>query len=149
MFELNQKHSFLNNITSPHIIHIEIHLPSPSDSSSSQSPSPSASPSSSQSVTFPFLSLSLDEAKAIATKAKDDGLVNQSQIANLDFYTKIMIKITEKGDAYAELERLRLQAILESDKVSEARKGEFLLRVNILGSFSPPEPLVVPGEGNG
>ena len=80
----------------------------------------------------------LEKTKSIQP-AIDTKIIN-----NIEFYIKIMSKIIEKGNNYADIERDRLEAILDSDKVSESRKDEFRLRVNILGSFSPPAPLIVP-----
>lgn len=65
---------------------------------------------------------------------------------NMDTYIKTMEKILEKGldgTEYAKSEIKRLESILESDKVSDDRKAEFKLRVNILASFNTAPDLIV------
>ena len=58
-----------------------------------------------------------------------------------------MNKVTEKGESYAKTELDRLKAIIDSDKVSDSRKGGFVVRVNILtAAFVYPDEVPVGEE---
>lgn len=74
--------------------------------------------------------------------------VNSAALKNMEMYVKVMEKILEKGNSFPTDEIKRLNSIIESEKVSESRKAEFRIRVNILSSFDPPENLVAPKPTN-
>lgn len=81
-----------------------------------------------------------DGGLAASTTIKD----RQSKKADqLSWYVQYMKKIADKGLGWAVDEKKRLEAILESDKVSDERKKTFISRVNVIGSFCPPEPELV------
>ncbi len=82
-----------------------------------------------------------DELDALAkefmsSKDKRAAILEQvKQNPKGDAYAKAMQKIQEKGAAFAEKEKARLQKIIESGSVDAARADDMKLRQNVLSAF--------------
>lgn len=74
----------------------------------------------------------LAEAKEVAAGHKGKPTAGAA-----DLYLKTMAKIAEKGAGYAAKEAARLAALLESGAVAPAKKGEMMLKANVLAAFVP------------
>ncbi|KAI1293707.1 Endoplasmic reticulum resident protein 29 [Halotydeus destructor] len=74
----------------------------------------------------------LEQAKSAAANLELD-----SEKKAADIYVKLMQKILERGNAFVESEQERVKNLLEG-KVSDAKKSELKIRVNILQSFVSP-----------
>jgi len=73
----------------------------------------------------------LSQAEAHVAEKTSSKAYSPKELEASSWYVKIMRKILEKDESYVGAEINRLQSILESDKVSEARKHEFKLRIHI------------------
>lgn len=74
----------------------------------------------------------VDEARKAA-----EGLENENEKKSADVYVKLMQKVLERGAKFIESESERVKNLL-AGKLSEAKKAELNIRVNILQSFSHP-----------
>ena len=66
--------------------------------------------------------------------------VPEEMEANKKVYENLMKKITEKGVAYIDTEKARIQRFLMSDSVSKLKKGAFRIRSNVLDAFKSLKP---------
>jgi hypothetical protein len=62
-------------------------------------------------------------------------VVNEKDQKYAEIYIKIMKRVAERGSSFVTSEINRLNSILESDKVSETKKDEIKIRVNIVHQF--------------
>lgn len=91
----------------------------------------------------------LDEIAAgfVASKAQAKLLAEAREVAAghkgkatagaADLYIKTMAKIVEKGAGYVAKEAARVAGLLEGGAVAPAKKGEMMLKVNVLAAFAP------------
>jgi endoplasmic reticulum protein 29 len=63
------------------------------------------------------------------------GLEKEADKDNANFYLLVMKKVNEKGDGFITTETVRLNKMLDSTSITEARKSLFRTRLNILPSF--------------
>eukprot|EP00455_Lapot_gusevi_P049416 TRINITY_DN6_c0_g2_i1.p1 TRINITY_DN6_c0_g2~~TRINITY_DN6_c0_g2_i1.p1 ORF type:complete len:356 (+),score=167.06 TRINITY_DN6_c0_g2_i1:49-1116(+) len=75
-------------------------------------------------------SSTLAEAETIAKS------LDEKQAAAGKYYLLCMKRIAERGAAYTETEKARLQKVIDSGSVNNAKKLQFLKNINILNSFS-------------
>ena len=84
-----------------------------------------------------FLSLSDDEKRVTLEKAEKliESFDSKADVANGKQYAKIMSNVISKGTEYITKEIERLRGILGSERVSESKKSDVQLRLNIINSF--------------